>query len=127
MKKYGIVVGKFYPLHLGHVNLIQKASTMCEKVIVIVSHHEKRDYQLFLDSNLKNPLTGKDKLAIVQKTFQKQNELIIPILVDESNIPQYPNGWKEWTKLTKDAIIGNRKIPNDFSFADANLDFHGQI
>ena len=119
MIKYGIVVGKFYPLHLGHVNLIQRASTLCEKVIVLVSHHESRDYNLFLDSKLKKPLTAKDKLAVVQKTFQSQRELIIPILVDESNVPEYPNGWEEWAKLTKETILSHRRILSSFDFNEA--------
>lgn len=119
MKEYGIVVGKFYPLHLGHVNLIQTASTMCKKVIVIVSHHDARDHELFLDSNLKRPLTGKDKLATVQKTFQNQRDLIIPILVDESQVPSYPNGWEPWSELVKSTVSQHRKIPKDFSFNKA--------
>lgn len=119
MIKYGIVVGKFYPLHIGHVNLIQRASAMCEKTIVVVSHHEERDYALFQDSNLKNPLTGKDKLAIVQKTFQHQQELITPVLVDESDVPSYPNGWEQWSALVSQNIAAHRKIPSDFNFEDA--------
>lgn len=119
MKEYGIVVGKFYPLHIGHVNLIQRASTLCKKVIVIVSHHEARDQALYLDSNLKRPLTGKDKLAIVQKTFQNQRDLIIPILVDESDVPSYPNGWQPWSDLVKESIANHRKVPKDFSFDKA--------
>lgn len=121
MKKYGIVVGKFYPLHIGHVNLIQKASTMCDKVIVLVSHHETLNKELFLKSNLKRPLTGRDKLAIVQKTFQNQQGLIIPILLDESNVPIYPNGWEKWSELAKEVILNHRKVPSDFSFSDATF------
>ena len=34
----GIVVGKFDPLHIGHINMIQEASAIFDKVIVIISH-----------------------------------------------------------------------------------------
>ena len=36
--KIGIVIGRFLPLHTGHVNLIQRASGIVDKVYVIVSH-----------------------------------------------------------------------------------------
>lgn len=109
----GIVVGKFYPLHIGHVNMIQQASSKFDKTIVIVSHHGIKDLELYKDSNLKRPLTGKDKLAIVQKTFQYQKELIIPILVDETECPQYPDGWQSWSDLVKKEILGNRRVLNE--------------
>lgn len=123
-KKIGIVVGKFYPLHIGHVNLIQKATTVCDKVIVVVSHHAKRDVALYNNSNMKKELTGKDKLAVVQKTFQNQQDLIIPVLVDETEVPEYPNGWGEWAKEVRKAMGShirlNKELP-DFSFEDATF------
>lgn len=121
MTKYAVVVGKFYPLHIGHINLIQQASTIYDKVIVIVSHHESRDLALFDDSKLKRPLTGKDKLVSVQKTFQMQRELIIPVLVDESDVPNYPNGWSEWSKLVKETVSNHHRVPDDFDFSNATF------
>lgn len=118
MNKYGVVVGKFYPLHRGHVDLIQTASSMCEKLIVIVSHHDIRDYKLYEDSSMKKPLTAKDKLKIVQKTFQMQKEVIIPILVDETNCSEYPNGWEEWSNLVKNNISEDKRIGKDFNWED---------
>lgn len=112
----GIVVGKFYPLHMGHVNMIQQASAQFDKTIVIVSHHGIKDLELYKDSNLKRPLTGKDKLAIVQKTFQYQKELIIPILVDETECPQYPDGWWDWSGLVKSEILSNRRVQKEIGW-----------
>lgn len=118
MEKFGVVVGKFYPLHRGHVDLIQRASSKVEKLIVVVSHHDERDNKLYIDSKLKKVLTAKDKLKIVQKTFQNQNEVILPILVDETNCPTYPDGWKEWAELVKTEIMSNRKVPSDFNWSE---------
>lgn len=112
----GIVVGKFYPLHIGHVNMVQQASSKFDKTIVIVSHHGIKDLELYKDSNLKRPLTGKDKLAIVQKTFQYQKELIIPILVDETECPQYPDGWWSWSELAQKEILLNRRVRNEINY-----------
>lgn len=37
MKKYvtGLVVGKFCPLHMGHISVIQKALDLCENVVIL--------------------------------------------------------------------------------------------
>lgn len=110
MKKFGVVVGKFYPLHKGHVDMIQKASTQVETLVIVVSHSDSRDDRLYMDSNMKRPLTARDKLRIVQKTFQVQRDVIIPVLVDESNIPEYPNGWEAWANLVKETVTGNRVL-----------------
>lgn len=116
--KFGIVVGKFYPLHKGHVDLIQKASTQVDKLFVVVSHSDTRDNNLFMDSKMKRPLSARTKLKIVQKTFQVQRDIIVPVLVDESNVPDYPNGWVEWSDLVKEVITSRRDLPKDFAWKD---------
>ncbi|MDN6580857.1 MAG: multifunctional transcriptional regulator/nicotinamide-nucleotide adenylyltransferase/ribosylnicotinamide kinase NadR [Tetragenococcus koreensis] len=133
---YGVVVGKFYPLHKGHVDLIQKASSFVDHLFVVVSHSDKRDDKLFMDSKMKRPLTPKTKLKIVQKTFQMQRDIITPVLVDESNIPEYPNGWPEWSDLVKKAIFDHRssnfnleglKTENTFFFSSEPQDAQGYL
>ena len=109
----GIVVGKFDPLHIGHINMIQEASAIFDKVIVVISHSDKQSLDLFRNSKLKRHLTGKDKLAIVQKTFKNQKEMIIPILIDETNVPKYPHGWAQWSKIAIDGILDNRRVINE--------------
>lgn len=115
-KTFGVVIGKFYPLHRGHVDLIQKASTQVDQLFVVVSHSDTRDANLFMDSKMKRPLTARTKLKIVQKTFQVQRDIIIPVLVDESNVPAYPNGWEPWAQLVKDAIAEKKRIVPDFNW-----------
>ena len=35
--RHGVVVGKFYPPHLGHANLIDRAAAECDRVTVVVA------------------------------------------------------------------------------------------
>lgn len=46
--KRGLVIGKFMPLHLGHVALIRFAASQCDELIVSMSHtpHDPIDAQL---------------------------------------------------------------------------------
>ena len=45
--KNGIIFGKFYPLHIGHVDFIQKSSGFVDNLYVIVCTDNKRDLKLF--------------------------------------------------------------------------------
>lgn len=37
-KRIGVVFGKFYPLHTGHIYLIQRACSQVDKLYVILCH-----------------------------------------------------------------------------------------
>jgi HTH-type transcriptional repressor of NAD biosynthesis genes len=99
----GVIVGKFAPLTRGHINLINHASTQCKKLTVFLSYDDK-----FLNeqnSRDKKILTYKNRMLWLKKTFQEFDNINIKV-IDESNIPAYPNGWSEYTKLLKEGMGG---------------------
>lgn len=110
MHKRGIVVGKFDPLHRGHVDMIQWASGKANEIIVVISHSDTVSKELFEGSKLTRYLTKEDKLKIVAKTFQHQPN-IHPVIVDETDCPTYPDGWVSWSSLVKDAVENIRGLP----------------
>ena len=55
--KIGIVIGRFLPLHTGHVNLIQRASGIVDKVYVIVSHSKNSDMEMLDNSKFVKEIT----------------------------------------------------------------------
>mgnify|MGYP000944002909 CR=1 FL=1 len=99
-RKNGIIFGKFYPLHLGHVNFIQKASGYVDDLYVVVCTDEKRDKKLFEKSNMKKIPTERDRIRFVKKTFKYQKNIKVIHLVEDEIAP-YPNGWKDWSKRVK--------------------------
>lgn len=93
MYKLGIVVGKFAPLTLGHINLINIAATECEKVMVILSHDDRwlarqspRDQQRLSRNNRRRWLD--QTFADVPHVFVEE--------IDESDMPEFPNGWQPY-------------------------------
>ncbi|MAP93446.1 MAG: cytidyltransferase, partial [Ponticaulis sp.] len=51
MFRHGLVVGKFWPLHAGHSNLIQTALSRCERVTVQLLVHPEEDIPLETRAN----------------------------------------------------------------------------
>lgn len=105
-KKNGIIFGKFYPLHIGHVDFIQKASGFVDNLYVIVCTDNKRDMKLFKESKMKKMPTAKDRVRFVGQTFKEQKNIKI-LHLEEDGIPEYPNGWKGWSDRVKKLLIKN--------------------
>lgn len=51
--KNGIIFGKFYPLHIGHVNFIQKCKEKVDKLYVVLCFDKDRDKKLFEETGKK--------------------------------------------------------------------------
>ncbi len=67
----GLVLGKFYPLHLGHVGLIEFAQSQCDELIVLVCASDKED------------IPGSIRLEWLKETF-KSTDKVKPVLLDYS-------------------------------------------
>ena len=115
-RKYDAIVfnGRFQPLHNAHVEIIQKAAELAEKVIVVVgSANQPRTF--------KNPFSFEEREYLIQNIFMGlETELIIE--------PNYDtiyndNAWvlrvqnivaKHTTEDSKVAIIGHKKDESSF-------------
>ena len=121
MKKIGIVVGKFFPLHIGHVNLIQRVSGIVEKVYVVVSYSTDGDDLITSNSRFVKEITPKDRLRFVKQTFKNQPN-IASFLFNEDDCPPYPDGWEKWSKLLKKEIEKRENLSNE-----KNLDWKNDV
>ena len=102
LPKVGVMFGKFFPPHRGHLNSIIQASTQVQKLYVVVSYHKGLEEQLCKEAGIK-PIP----LAL-RKQWLSKEVIDMPHIkiksMDESNFPEYPNGWQEWTDLMKETI-----------------------
>ncbi|UNH23763.1 multifunctional transcriptional regulator/nicotinamide-nucleotide adenylyltransferase/ribosylnicotinamide kinase NadR [Moellerella wisconsensis] len=96
-KVVGVVFGKFYPLHTGHIYLIQRACSQVDELHVILCHDEPRDKNLFLNSSMSQQPTVSDRLRWLLQTFKYQKNIHIH-LFDEKGIEPYPHGWQVWSE-----------------------------
>lgn len=96
MIKTGLVIGKFAPLTRGHINLINTAATMCERVIVVVSHDNRwLNKQNERDQKV---LQLKNRVRWLEQTYADIDHVIIKHVV-EDDVPEYPNGWEGYCDL----------------------------
>lgn len=90
----GLVLGKFYPLHLGHIGLIEFAQKQCDELVVLVCA-----------SNIEN-IAGSTRLKWIQETF-KNNPKIKPTLINysEQELPNTSISSKDVSKVWATKIL----------------------
>ncbi|MDO5088400.1 MAG: multifunctional transcriptional regulator/nicotinamide-nucleotide adenylyltransferase/ribosylnicotinamide kinase NadR [Leptotrichiaceae bacterium] len=118
--KNGIIFGKFYPLHIGHVDFIQRAGSTVDNLYVTVCTDEERDVKLFKESKMKKMPTPEDRIKFLEQTFKYQNNIKI-IHLDEKGIPSYPNGWKGWSDRVRE-LLSKNNIRVDTVFTNETQD-----
>ena len=118
--KNGIIFGKFYPLHIGHVDFIQRASGYVDTLYVFVCTDDERDMKLFNESKMKKMPTTKDRIRFVTQTFKYQENIKV-IHLAEDGIPAYPNGWAGWADRVKEVLARN-EIKIDVIFTNESQD-----
>ncbi|HNR20054.1 MAG: pantetheine-phosphate adenylyltransferase [Bacteroidetes bacterium] len=63
--KIAVFPGSFDPLHKGHVEIINKATTVFDKVIVAIGENTTKQYMFGLD----------ERLATIKKVFRNNNRV----------------------------------------------------
>lgn len=107
-RRIGLVFGKFYPLHCGHIYLIECAANQVDELHIMLGCEATRDLRLFEQSRMPKQPQVKDRYNWLQKTFNKRPKIYIHIL-DEADIPAYPNGWQNWSDRVK-AILSEHQV-----------------
>lgn len=98
----GVFFGKMIPPTRGHLNAIINASTLCEKLYVIVSDNIERTKGICKKSGIKHISLA---LRVQWLSQELQDIKHIKVLgLDESFIPVYPDGWQEWTDAVRELV-----------------------
>ncbi|TDQ56760.1 HTH-type transcriptional repressor of NAD biosynthesis genes [Mesocricetibacter intestinalis] len=120
-KKVGVIFGKFYPVHTGHINMIYEAFSKVDELHVIVCTDTERDLKLFYDSKMKRMPTVQDRLRWMQQIFKYQNNQIFIHHLEEDGIPGYPNGWESWSNAVK-ALFEEKHVNPSIVFSSETQD-----
>jgi HTH-type transcriptional repressor of NAD biosynthesis genes len=74
----GLVIGKFMPIHQGHIALIQFAASQCEEVIVSMSYNDN------------DPIEGELRFSWIQEFFQSYSKIKPFIIRDDFDNESLP-------------------------------------
>lgn len=102
LPKVGVYFGKFIPPHRGHLTAIINAATRCQKLYVVVSDNKERTKRICEESGIKN-IPVQLRIQWLSQELQDLNHIKV-VALDETHIPEYPNGWTEWAVLIKEAV-----------------------
>jgi HTH-type transcriptional repressor of NAD biosynthesis genes len=116
----GVVFGKFYPLHTGHIYLIQRAASQVDELHIIMGYDETRDRLLFEDSAMSQQPTTGDRLRWLLQTFKYQKNIRIHSFNEEGMEP-YPHGWDVWSRGIK-AFMESKGINPDRIYTSEESD-----
>lgn len=93
----GMIVGKFYPLHQGHINMILQARQLVDELIVFVCSDSERDLKLFKESAMTRLPTSEDRTNWAKQVFAAIPGIQVESFI-EDGIPAYPDGWQAWSE-----------------------------
>lgn len=121
--KTGLIVGKFFPFHLGHINMILEVALTLDTLHLVICSEESRDKALFQASLFNQFPSPKDRIQWAYDIFSSLPTIKIHHL-NEEGIPPYPFGWEEWAKrvfslmetsaITADVIYSSEPQDKEF-------------
>lgn len=113
-KKYGILVGKFLPLHRGHLSHIFNSYTQVDKLYIVVCDNVKLDTRLSVENGLEYiPASTRMRWLLTElKGFDNIN---VSILKESDLVAEYPLGWKQWSDELKEHL----KVEYDLRLYDS--------
>jgi cytidyltransferase-like protein len=105
--KTGIYIGKFCPLHFGHLSLINSMLHKCEKVYVIFYNDKNIEYNIKINESFDYPIEERIKDAKEILSYN-QNISVMEIVIPENiKFPEDKNLIKE---QIKNKIRGNLDV-----------------
>lgn len=102
MYQTGVYFGRFLPPHRGHLYQIIEASTKCQNLIVVISDNAEQTRALCEADGLPE-ISYRLRKQWFSQQVQDMPHIQVRVL-DESDIPVYPEGWQEWSKRMREVV-----------------------
>ena len=98
-QKIGAFVGKFYPPHIGHLSVVDKAVKELDKVYIIISKNDIRNEELKKEQNFE--ILSAELIKTWFEQHYKNNQKIVVDIFDETGLKPYPEDVDVWSEKFK--------------------------
>ena len=102
----GILVGKFLPLHRGHLTHIFNAYSQCDQLHIIICNNITLDTKLCEEVKIKY-IPADLRSRWLKTELKGFANIKIHIMDEPTDIAEYPYGWPQWSKCLEDFIFYN--------------------
>lgn len=102
MYQTGVYFGRFCPPHRGHLYQMIVASTKCSKLIVVISDNAPQTEAICRETGLPT-MTYQLRKQWLGQQLQDMEHIEVRVL-DETDIPVYPDGWEEWAARMRQVV-----------------------
>jgi len=117
MNEYGIYFGHFYPPHRGHLQAIFSAGAQCDHLFVVISNDNARNQRESEAAGI-HVISGALRLRWLCQELSDFDYISV-LMMDETDIPQYPEGFGQWIKLLLQTVRSTKEYrhePKPFTF-----------
>ncbi|MDQ4073439.1 MAG: nicotinamide-nucleotide adenylyltransferase [Thermoproteota archaeon] len=81
--KRGVIIGRFQPFHLGHLNIVKNVIKECEEMVIVIGSSQ-------FNYTMKNPFTAGERLWMVHESLKESKQdmnkiYVVPFVNDENN------------------------------------------
>lgn len=88
-KKLGLYIGRFQPFHIGHEQIIRKAISECDRVLLMIGSSDE-------SRTVKNPFTDVERFEMIDKSFHDAIRFkLLPVRLPDFKTDEE---WKETVK-----------------------------
>lgn len=108
----GLLIGRFQPPHIGHIELIRMALTQCDQLLILLGCTENKE------RTRKNPFTWSERAQMIRDSLTQQDceRLIITPLSDTTSDQQWCDTIKEEVASTIHKKINiHAHAPGDYT------------
>ncbi len=102
MYKTGVYFGRFLPPHRGHLNTIINASTLCNKLYVVVSYNKQHSIKLCNETKF-TMIDGRTRVQWLCQQLADLEHIEVIMLEELPNCYKDEN-WDNWCKNLKELI-----------------------
>lgn len=89
---FGMILGRFQGMHIGHVQMIEKALATCEHVLIMVGSSQE-------SFTVRNPFTCKVRMDIIRTAFKEElddGRLVLAHIDDMTNENDHTYEWGDY-------------------------------